>query len=156
MLIEGGEERREKDEFIHVEDERVDVYFIRSIRHYIVSQGKVGSRGRSSCKFIYIWNRHYANETRESFIRYSLTIDDPSRGIGRKRLPIKYSFTRRCVSEFKRAASIPSIESRYYNILRSMLRNRSLISLIEFTPFMIAIIRWRFSRFIPKTAPQLS
>lgn len=54
MLIEGGEERREKDEFIHVEDERVDVYFIRSIRHYIVSQGKVGSRGRSSCKFIYI------------------------------------------------------------------------------------------------------
>lgn len=54
MLIEGGEERREKDEFIHVEDERVDVYFIRSIRHYIVSQGKVGSRERSSCKFIYI------------------------------------------------------------------------------------------------------
>lgn len=55
MLIEGGEERREKDEFIHVEDERVDVYFIRSIRHYIVSQGEVGSRGRIEQLQVYIY-----------------------------------------------------------------------------------------------------
>lgn len=164
-----GEGRREENKFTFVEDEDGEEYvFYNRDRFAVTSLPRRGwlarTNGAAASLYIRIYEIVIMQMKRANRLFDTHWPFDPFRGIGRKRgLVIKYSFAGAWVwtsglHSIYRVDFTISFDPCY---VRPVLRNRSLISFIEFilAPFMIAIIpiaRRRFSRFIPKTMSQLS